>query len=91
MLTINTSDYQTWGAIAKVLHNILYSYPNMPLLTQFKRDELASQWPELELSTGEQSGKALLSSYLTQWQDDESQLIELQLDYGQLFFWPRRS
>ncbi|MGL4712345.1 MAG: TorD/DmsD family molecular chaperone, partial [Shewanella sp.] len=88
MLTINTSDYQTWGAIAKVLHNILYSYPNMPLLTQFKRDELASQWPELKLSTGEQSGKALLSSYLTQWQDDESQLIELQLDYGQLFFGP---
>ena len=88
MSTINTNDYQTWGAMAKVLHNILYSYPNMPLLTQFKRDELATQWPELELSTGEQSGKALLSSYLTQWQEDESQLIELQLDYGQLFFGP---
>lgn len=88
MPTINTGDYQTWGAIAKVLHNILYSYPNMPLLTQFKRDELATQWPELELSPCEQSGKALLSSYLTQWQDDESQLIELQLDYGQLFFGP---
>lgn len=88
MSTINTNDYQVWSAMAKVLHNILYSYPNMPLMEQFKQEELATQWPELEFTEREQSAKELLGNYFTQWQNDEAQLIELKLDYGQLFFGP---
>ncbi|MBS0044379.1 molecular chaperone TorD family protein [Shewanella sp. M16] len=88
MSTINASDYQIWSAVAKVLHNILYSYPSMTLISSFKRDKLASQWPELELTEREQLGRQALARYLAQWDDCEAQLIELKLDYGQLYFGP---
>lgn len=88
MSTISASDYQVWAAMAKVLHNILYSYPSMSLINDFKRSELATRWPELEFAAREKLGKETLDKYLTQWRSNEAQLIELKLDYGQLFFGP---
>ncbi|MFV0595402.1 TorD/DmsD family molecular chaperone [Shewanella sp.] len=88
MSKINADDYLTWGAIAKVLHNILYTYPEAPLIDSFKQDELHISWPQLVDSEYEKQGRTYLGSYLNHWQNTETQLTELKVDYGQLFFGP---
>ncbi|MFB2686976.1 molecular chaperone [Shewanella mangrovisoli] len=88
MSKIKADDYLTWGAIAKVLHNILYTYPEAPLIDNFKQDELHINWPQLVDSEYEKQGRTYLGNYLSHWQSTEAQLTELKVDYGQLFFGP---
>lgn len=88
MSKIKADDYLTWGAIAKVLHNILYTYPEAPLIDNFKQEELHMSWPQLVDSEYEKLGRTYLAYYLTNWESTEMQLTELKVDYGQLFFGP---
>lgn len=88
MSKIKADDYLTWGAIAKVLHNILYTYPEAPLIDNFKREELHISWPQLVDSEDEKLGRTYLERYLINWENTEAQLTELKVDYGQLFFGP---
>ncbi len=88
MSKVISDDYLTCGAIAKVLHNILYTYPEAALINNFKQDELNTIWPHLVDSEDEQLGRSYLGNYLTHWTGTEAQLIELKVDYGQLFFGP---
>ncbi len=88
MSTIQENRYQVWGAIAKVLHNILHQYPEMSLIDSFKQNELAEIWPQLENSEYELQGQTFLNNYLNHWDSTPEQLVELKVDYGMLFFGP---
>lgn len=81
-----TERYLALQAIARVLHNVLLSYPSEASVQTFVDDQLGETWPELTSSEQNQQGKALLQEFTQQW--SVSQLNELKLDYGQLFFGP---
>ncbi|MGI2259318.1 TorD/DmsD family molecular chaperone [Shewanella sp. GXUN23E] len=74
--------------IANVLQAQLLELPCAALLDQFKTADLAAHWPRLTDSAAETKGIELLADFLANWQGGESQLIEVQLDYGRLFNGP---
>ncbi|MBR9729616.1 molecular chaperone [Shewanella intestini] len=81
-----TSNLQELQAIARVLHNLLLDYPSESSLQQLVDDQIAQQWPVLTDSPLNKQGKAALALFATKW--DSSQINQMKLDYGQLFFGP---
>ncbi|MDO6620950.1 molecular chaperone [Shewanella sp. 6_MG-2023] len=79
-------NYQELQAIARILHNSLLDYPSEQSIQQLVDDQLGIEWPELNHSEQNKLGKTLLSQFSSQW--EISQLNEVKLDYGQLFFGP---
>ncbi|MDX6016622.1 MULTISPECIES: molecular chaperone [Shewanella] len=75
-----------YQGIARLLHHLLYGYPKPELITELKVNQVAETWPELAARDGNRIGREALANYLQQW--DETQFLDLQLDYGQLFFGP---
>ena len=86
MPSINTFDFQAGQGIARILHNVLLSYPTDELLSNFKQYDVVETWPEFGQSQDNQMGKTALSRYLSDYSSER--LDELKLDYGQLFFGP---
>ncbi|MFQ6371623.1 molecular chaperone [Shewanella sp. YIC-542] len=79
---------QDLQAIGNLLHSVLTLYPTSALLQSFKTNELTANWPLLSHSDNETIGLQHLATYLEQWQEDEQALVQLKLDYGQLFYGP---
>jgi len=75
-------------AIANVMHTVLSMYPESDLIDTFKSQNIADSWPRLSNSADELQGLQYLKQYLENWQNTEDELIQLKLDYGQLFFGP---
>ncbi|WP_299797979.1 molecular chaperone [uncultured Shewanella sp.] len=86
MPSINTFDFQAGQGVARILHNTLLSYPTDELLNSFKQFDVAETWPGFGQSSANQTGRAALSQYLSEYSAER--LDELKLDYGQLFFGP---
>ncbi len=81
-----TECYLALQAIARVLHNVLLTYPSEASVQNLVDNQLGETWPELANSLHNQQGKSLLNTFIQQWSIE--QLNELKLDYGQLFFGP---
>lgn len=79
-------DFAEYQGIARLLHHLLYQYPQAQLITELKENQVAETWPEFAGRDGNRVGREALAHYLQHW--DDTQFLELQLDYGQLFFGP---
>ncbi|MGL4473588.1 MAG: TorD/DmsD family molecular chaperone [Shewanella sp.] len=92
-MTSTIIDFIEYQGIARILHHVVCHYPETSLLNEFIEHDVAASWPTLAARASNTQGRAALSRYLSQWQAQDShakdsQLIELQLDYGQLLFGP---
>ncbi|BDY04568.1 molecular chaperone TorD family protein [Ferrimonas sp. YFM] len=75
-------------ALANLLHSLLSIYPEKASIDEFKANELALCWPKLDHSAKEQQALDALHHFLDNWRGTEQQLIELKLDFGELFYGP---
>lgn len=82
-LLLPFTEYQ---GIARILHHLLFHYPTQQRVYELIEHDVAASWPTLGDRSGNRLGREALSHFLQQW--DQHQLVELQLDYGQLFFGP---
>ncbi|ASJ95304.1 TorD/DmsD family molecular chaperone [Shewanella marisflavi] len=82
----STNELRELQAISRVLHHSFIDYPTKDTITFFIENDIAQSWPTFTHSTQNKQGKQLLTEYISQW--DDTKLIELKLDYGQLFFGP---
>ncbi len=71
-------------AISNVLQHQLLTDPLRATIDQFKKDELAQEWPRLVQTDTEQEGIELLQAFLTTWKGSEEEEIELRVDFTQL-------
>ncbi|MCL2915228.1 molecular chaperone TorD family protein [Shewanella corallii] len=82
--------FEEYQGIARILYHLLSHYPEAEMIHDFIHNDVAASWPtfasEGQGRDGNRVGREALSHFLQQW--DDSQLTELQLDYGQLFFGP---
>ncbi|MGI2261139.1 TorD/DmsD family molecular chaperone [Shewanella sp. GXUN23E] len=82
--------FEEYQGIARILFHLLSQYPDAQLIRDFIDNDVPATWPAFAGDTGSREanrvGREALSHFLQQW--DDSQLTELQLDYGQLFFGP---
>ncbi|GIU49386.1 molecular chaperone [Shewanella sp. KT0246] len=76
-----------YQAIARILHNLFCHYPEAELITSFKDNDVAATWPTFAGRSDNQQGRDALTAYLNHW-DEAEQLMDLKVDYGQLFFGP---
>lgn len=81
-----TNIYLELHAIARLLHNVFLDYPTVDSIQYFNDNQLDQSWPILIDSEANREGKILLSQFLSQW--IPSQINEIKLDYGQLYFGP---
>ncbi|WP_153916708.1 TorD/DmsD family molecular chaperone [Shewanella sp. TC10] len=78
------SEYQ---AIARILHNLFCHYPEAELVNSMIENDVAATWPTFAGRRDNQQGRDALTTYLNHWNEAE-QLLDLKVDYGQLFFGP---
>ncbi|MCL1047077.1 MULTISPECIES: molecular chaperone [Shewanella] len=78
------SEYQ---AIARILHNLFCHYPDAELIHSMVENDVAATWPTFANRSDNQQGRDALTTYLNHWNEAE-QLLDLKVDYGQLFFGP---
>ncbi|MGL4837053.1 MAG: TorD/DmsD family molecular chaperone [Shewanella sp.] len=89
-----TIDFLEYQGLARILHHCLIRYPEQKLIQDLKECDIAGSWPEFGLREQNRAGRQLLGGYLQQMtlnamgEMDAATLIELKLDYGQLFFGP---
>ncbi|WP_119968109.1 TorD/DmsD family molecular chaperone [Shewanella japonica] len=76
-----------YQAVARILHNLFCHYPEAELIANFKDNDVAATWPEFANRSDNQQGRDALTAYLNQW-DESEHLMDLKVDYGQLFFGP---
>ncbi len=87
---IASIDFAEYQGLARILHHCLIRHPEAELVQGLKDCDVAGSWPTFAKREQNSKGRQALAAFLTQWPTDthESELIELKLDYGQLFFGP---
>lgn len=87
-------DLEAYQGLARILHHCLIRYPDAELVQGLAECDVAASWPVFAQRPQNTQGRALLGEYLQRWvaaqsdPSDEAQLVDLKLDYGQLFFGP---
>lgn len=79
-------DFYELQGIARILQHCLAAYPETELVNALIDNQVAQSWPEFNNTQENSEGRMALVAYLAQWHSN--QLIELKLDYGQLFYGP---
>ncbi|QQX78977.1 molecular chaperone TorD family protein [Shewanella sp. KX20019] len=89
-VTINSVDFIEYQGLARILHHCLIRHPEAELVQGLKDCDVAGSWPEFAHREQNIQGREAFAAFLQQWPNDDNseQLIELKLDYGQLFFGP---
>ncbi|MDB2387232.1 molecular chaperone TorD family protein [Shewanella sp.] len=90
IITINSINFEEYQGLARILHHSLIRHPESELVQGFKACDIADSWPTFAKRAQNSKGRALLAGFLAQWSTDThaAELVELKLDYGQLFFGP---
>lgn len=88
--SINSIDFAEYQGLARILHHCLIRHPEAELVQGLKDCDVAGSWPIFAKREQNSKGREALAAFLAQWPIDthEAELIELKLDYGQLFFGP---
>ena len=88
--SINSIDFAEYQGLARILHHCLIRHPEAELVQGLKDCDVAGSWPIFAKREQNSKGREALAVFLAQWPIDthEAELIELKLDYGQLFFGP---
>ena len=88
--SINSIDFAEYQGLARILHHCLIRHPEAELVQGLKDCDVAGSWPTFANREQNSAGREALAAFLAQWPADthEAELIELKLDYGQLFFGP---
>ncbi len=93
-LVLDSIDFIEYQGLARILHHCLIRYPEAELVQGLKDCDVTSSWPKFAHRQQNDQGTVLLGEYLQGWNtalvdsEKEEQLVELKLDYGQLFFGP---
>ncbi|QYJ86920.1 molecular chaperone TorD family protein [Shewanella mesophila] len=85
---MNNEKLQDIQAIANVMHSVLTVYPESDLINTFKSNSIGESWPRLSNTDRERVGLEHLISYIESWANNEQEIIQLKLDYGNLFYGP---
>lgn len=88
--SINSIDFAEYQGLARILHHCLIRHPEAELVQGLKDCDVAGSWPIFAKREQNSKGREALAAFLAPWPIDthEAELIELKLDYGQLFFGP---
>ncbi|WOT04194.1 TorD/DmsD family molecular chaperone [Shewanella youngdeokensis] len=88
--SIKPVDFIEYQGLVRILHHCLIRYPEAKLVQELKDCDVAGSWPEFANRAKNRQGREALANFLQHWsvETDNKQLIELKLDYGQLFFGP---
>lgn len=87
---IASIDFAEYQGLARILHHCLIRHPEAELVQGLKDCDVAGSWPTFANRDQNSTGREALAAFLAQCPTDthEAELIELKLDYGQLFFGP---